>query len=45
MQSLLPQQNTFLKCGLDFYCRLMVILLPPVPGPKIKGIDPVLLQV
>lgn len=24
--------------------KLMVILLPPVPGPKIKGIDPVLLQ-
>lgn len=25
--------------------RLMVILLPPVPGPKIKGIDPELLKV
>ncbi|KAK2872632.1 hypothetical protein Q8A67_022529 [Cirrhinus molitorella] len=24
--------------------KLMVIFLPPVPGPKIKGIDPVLLQ-
>uniref|UniRef100_W5UIC1 Growth hormone receptor n=1 Tax=Ictalurus punctatus TaxID=7998 RepID=W5UIC1_ICTPU len=24
--------------------KLMVILLPPVPGPKIKGIDPLLLQ-
>ncbi|XP_053334296.1 growth hormone receptor b [Clarias gariepinus] len=24
--------------------KLMVILLPPVPGPKIKGIDPVHLQ-
>ncbi|MCI4386709.1 hypothetical protein PGIGA_G00065610 [Pangasianodon gigas] len=24
--------------------KFMVILLPPVPGPKIKGIDPVLLQ-
>lgn len=25
--------------------RLMVILLPPIPGPKIKGIDPELLKV
>uniref|UniRef100_A0A8C1Y732 Growth hormone receptor b n=1 Tax=Cyprinus carpio TaxID=7962 RepID=A0A8C1Y732_CYPCA len=24
--------------------KLMVIFLPPVPGPKIKGIDPMLLQ-
>ncbi|XP_066501271.1 growth hormone receptor b [Hoplias malabaricus] len=24
--------------------KLMVIFLPPVPGPKIKGVDPVLLQ-
>ncbi|TSX03290.1 Growth hormone receptor [Bagarius yarrelli] len=24
--------------------KLMVILLPPVPGPKIKGIDPVFLE-
>ncbi|KAI4879690.1 hypothetical protein NFI96_032016 [Prochilodus magdalenae] len=24
--------------------KLLVIFLPPVPGPKIKGIDPVLLQ-
>ncbi|XP_026153820.1 growth hormone receptor-like [Mastacembelus armatus] len=24
--------------------KLMVILLPPVPGPKIRGIDPVLLK-
>ncbi|XP_016332833.1 growth hormone receptor-like isoform X1 [Sinocyclocheilus anshuiensis] len=24
--------------------KLMVIFLPPIPGPKIKGIDPVLLQ-
>ncbi|XP_026868215.2 growth hormone receptor b isoform X1 [Electrophorus electricus] len=24
--------------------KLMVIFLPPVPGPKMKGIDPVLLQ-
>ncbi|KAL6469911.1 hypothetical protein MHYP_G00210300 [Metynnis hypsauchen] len=24
--------------------KLMVIFLPPVPGPKIKGIDPVVLQ-
>lgn len=26
-------------------CRLMLILLPPVPAPKIKGIDPELLKV
>lgn len=25
--------------------RLMFILLPPVPGPKIRGIDPELLKV
>ena len=25
--------------------RLMVFLLPPVPGPKIRGIDPELLKV
>lgn len=27
------------------HCRLMMILLPPVPAPKIKGIDPELLKV
>uniref|UniRef100_A0A7N6A525 Fibronectin type-III domain-containing protein n=1 Tax=Anabas testudineus TaxID=64144 RepID=A0A7N6A525_ANATE len=42
---------TFLCCvsqishfSISFSLRLMVILLPPVPGPKIKGIDPELLK-
>lgn len=34
-----------IKFHLLCYYRLMMILLPPVPAPKIKGIDPELLKV
>ncbi|TRY97877.1 hypothetical protein DNTS_034118 [Danionella cerebrum] len=35
---------TLLLIAVSRQQKLMVIFLPPVPGPKIKGIDPVLLQ-
>ncbi len=35
----------YLSSCLPCRCRLMMILLPPVPAPKIKGIDPEMLKV
>lgn len=35
----------FFVCLFVWLFRLIVILLPPVPAPKIKGIDPELLKV